>query len=263
MVRIGLFDSGFGGLTVMREVMRQLPGANVEFYGDNARAPYGPLSKERIAEYVQQILNFLGSKDIDIAIIACNTATAAAWEEMKDKHPFPVLGVIKPGAKGALAATRNKKVGVIGTQFTIDSGAYEFEMQAVDPAVEVIGQACPKFTYLVEAGKTSGPEVDETVSGYLKTFKGTGIDTLVLGCTHYPILLNSIKKYLDLGITIVDPAVETVAEAKKIILEKGLALDSAAPVYNFYTSGDPLLFAAVATKILGWQIDKVEKVTLG
>lgn len=263
MVTVGLFDSGFGGLTVVREVKRQLSGANVEFYGDNGRAPYGPLSKETIVGYARQILDFLAGKNIDIAIIACNTATVASWEEVKDEYPFPVLGVIKPGVRGALATTRNKKIGVVATEFTINSEAHKSGIQAIDPEAEVIGQACPKFTLLVEAGNTSGPEVEEAVSGYLRTFNGTGTDTLVLGCTHYPVLVDTIRRYVDPDVTIVDPAVQTVAEAKELLQQKGLAADSSSPVYNFYTSGDPELFAKVGTTILGWPIDKVEKVVLG
>jgi glutamate racemase len=262
MFRIGLFDSGFGGLTVAREVKRQLPGANVEFYGDNGRIPYGPLPKETIVKYARQILDFLAGKDIDAAIIACNTATIASLEEVKDEYPFPVIGVIEPGVRGALAATRNKKIGVVATQFTIESEAHKSGIQAKDPEAEVFGQACPKFTLLVEAGKTSGPEVDEAVSGYFQTFNGTGIDTLVLGCTHYPVLVDTIRRYVDSDVTIVDPAVETVAEAKELLQQKGLVADCTSPVYNFYTSGDPELFAKVGTTILGWPIDKVEKVAL-
>ena len=263
MVTIGLFDSGFGGLTVVREVKHQLPGASVEFYGDNGRAPYGLLSKETIVGYARQILDFLAGKKVDIVIIACNTATVASWEEVKDQYPFPVLGVIKPGVRAALAATRNKKIGVIATKFTIESEAYKSGIQAIDPKAEVIGLACPKLVLLVESGKTSGPEVEEAVSCYLKTFKGTGIDTLVLGCTHFPVLADTIRRYLDPDVVIVDPAVETAAEAKKLIAKKGLVADCSHPVCNFYTSGDPELFAKVGSMILGWPIDKVEKVVLG
>ena len=262
MGTVGLFDSGFGGLTVVREVKRQLPGANVEFYGDNGRAPYGPLSKETIVGYARQILDFLAGKKVDIVIIACNTATVASWEEVKDQYPFPVLGVIKPGVRAALAATRNKKIGVIATNFTIESEAHKSGIQAIDPKAEVIGLACPKLVLLVESGKTSGPEVEEAVSCYLKTFKSTGIDTLVLGCTHYPVLTDIIRRYLDPDVVIVDPAVETVTEIKKLIAKKGLVVDCAYPVYNFYTSGDPELFVKVGSMILGWPIDKVEKVVL-
>ena len=183
MVTIGLFDSGFGGLTVVRELNKQLPGAGVEFYGDNGRAPYGPLSREQITGYVRQILDFLSNKNIDAAIMACNTATAAAFDRVKDKYSFPLLGVIEPGIKGAQAATRTKKIGVVATQFTIKSGAHKLGIQSLDPAVEVIGQACPQITQLVESGLTAGPEVDKAVSGYLGKFEGSGIDTLVLGCT--------------------------------------------------------------------------------
>ena len=156
MVTIGLFDSGFGGLTVVREVKRQLPGASVEFYGDNGRAPYGLLSKETIVGYARQILDFLAGKKVDIVIIACNTATVASWEEVKDQYLFPVLGVIKPGVRAALAATRNKKIGVIATKFTIESEAYKSGIRTIDPKAEVIGLACPKLVLLVESGKPRG-----------------------------------------------------------------------------------------------------------
>lgn len=263
MATVGLFDSGFGGLTVVREVKRQLPGVNIRFYGDNSRIPYGPLPKETIVRYTRQILDFLAGKNIDIAIIACNTATSASLEEVKDEYPFPVLGVIKPGIKGALAATRNNKIGVVATEFTIGSGAHKQGLKAANPKAEVIGQACPQITLLVEAGKTSGPEVEAAVSGYLKNFKGTGIDTLVLGCTHYPVLEDTIRNYVDQNVTIIDPAVETVAEAKEWLQKKGLVTDCVSPSYKFYTSGDPELFTQVGTIILGWPIDNVEKVVLG
>ena len=208
-------------------------------------------------------MDFLAGKKVDIVSNACNTATVASWEEVKDQYLFPVLGVIKPGVRAALAATRNKKIGVIATKFTIESEAYKSGMRTIDPKAEVIGLACPKLVLLVESGKTSGPDVEEAVSCYLKTFKGTEIDTLVLGCTHFPVLADIIRRYLSADVVIVDPAVEAATEAKKLIAKKGLVADCSHPVCNFYTSGDPELFAKVGSMILGWPIDKVEKVVLG
>ncbi|MGB9825568.1 MAG: glutamate racemase [Desulfofundulus sp.] len=258
-VKLGLFDSGLGGLTVVREVRRQLPEASVEFFGDNGRNPYGPLPKETIVRFSREILDFLGGKGIDLAIIACNTATAAALDEVKSFYPFPVIGVIEPGAKAALAASKNKKIGVIGTQFTIESGAYARILKALDPEVEVYGQACPSFTTLVEQGQQESEAADTAAREYLSNFRGTGIDTLVLGCTHYPVLLNVIRRHVEAGVTIVDPAVETVATAKDLLGTK-VSGDKATPSYRFYTSGDPELFARLGANILGMALDSVEKV---
>lgn len=259
-MKIGLFDSGLGGLTVVREVKRQLPQASVEFYGDNGRNPYGPLPKETIVQFSRQILDFLTAKGIDLGIIACNTATAAALEEVKVQYPFPVLGVIEPGAKAALAATKNNKIGVIGTQFTITSGAYAHILRKMQPQVEVFGQACPLFTTLVEQGQQESEAADAAAREYLSNFHGTGIDTLVLGCTHYPVLLNVIHRYVEPGVTIVDPAVETVAAAKAILGDKVGDEKATPPTYKFYTSGDPDLFARLGANILGMALDSVENV---
>jgi glutamate racemase len=259
-LKIGLFDSGLGGLTVVREVKRQLPEASVEFLGDNGRNPYGPRPREEIVRFSRQILDFLAEKGIDLAIIACNTATAAALSEVQEAYPFPVLGVIEPGARAALAVSKNRRIGVIGTQFTIESGAYNRTLQGLDPGVQVLGQACPLFTPLVEQGKTTGPEVEAAAREYLETFRGSGIDTLVLGCTHYPVLLDVIRRHLDPGIIIVDPAAATVAQAKSILETKAAPQAFTPPTYRFYTSGEPELFARLGSNILGQLLEHVERV---
>lgn len=260
MVKIGLFDSGLGGLTVVHEVRRQLPGASVEFYGDNGRNPYGPRPQAEIVKFSRQILNFLAGKGIDLAIIACNTATAAALAEVQDAYPFPVLGVIEPGARAALAASKSCRIGVIGTEFTVRSGAYTRALKGLSPEVQVLGQACPLFTPLVEQGKTAGPEPEAAARAYLAAFRGSGIDTLILGCTHYPVLIDVIRAHLDPGVTTVDPAVETVAQAK-LLLGAEATLPAAAPTYRFYTSGDPELFARLGSNILGRPLENVTRVT--
>lgn len=258
MAKIGLLDSGFGGLTVLKEVIRQLPGAKAEYFGDSGRNPYGPRSKEEITMFVEQILKFLSKKSIDIAIIACNTATAAALDKVEDKFDFPVLGIIEPGSEAALKATTNKRIGVIGTDFTINSGAYQEAISNLDKEVQVVAHACPPFCDLVEEGKTEGEEVERIVYDYLLELQYSDIDTLVLGCTHYPVLLPVIRKFIPGDVTIVDPAKEVVAQAKAVIKEKGLDINTQNPEYRFYTSGNPKNFSNIGEKILGRPLKYVE-----
>ena len=190
MPTIGVFDSGYGGLTVLKEVMSKIPRANTEYYADNGRNPYGVRPREEIARFSRQILDFLAGKGIDVAIIACNTATAAAMPEVEHAYAFPVVGVIGSGARGAVAATRNKKVGVIATEFTIKSRAYHDAIRALDPEIEVIGQPCMRLVRLVESGKTSGDEALQTIKEDLAVFAGKE-STLCPGLHHFPLLPRS------------------------------------------------------------------------
>jgi glutamate racemase len=260
VVTIGLFDSGMGGLTVAREVRRQMPGANIEYYGDNGRVPYAPLSRETIQKYSRQIADFLGTKQVDLVIIACNTATAAALDSLVGTYPFPIIGVIQPGAEAALAATKNKRIGVIATQFTTDNRAYAKVIEKIDPSAVVIGQACPMFTTLVEADKVDSPESARFAEEYLSVYKGQDIDTLVLGCTHYPIMIEYVKRNISPKVQIVDPAVETVQRAKALLSGKTGGSEGKAPRYRFYTSGDPVLFEKLGSSIFGAPTGKVERV---
>jgi glutamate racemase len=253
-------DSGLGGLTVAREVMRQIPCADIEFYGDNGRNPYGPLPQSEIVRYTKQILDFLATKNVDIAIIACNTATAAALEDVKNSYAFPVIGVIEPGARAALVATKNKKIGVIATPFTTNTKAYARVISGLDSSATVIGQACPQFTLLVESGRVETPEAAAAAAEYMQVYKGSGIDTLVLGCTHYPVMIEHVKRNIEPGVTIVDPAIETVKLAISLLGEKANGCSCCKPVYKFYTSGDPELFAKLGTSITGYNIQDVDKV---
>ncbi len=259
MATIGLFDSGMGGLTVAREVMRQVPSASIEYYGDNGRSPYGPRHREEIIGFSKQIADFLACKNIDLLIIACNTATAAALDSLFGKYDFPVIGVIGPGAQAASVVSKNKRIGVLATQFTTDSKVYVREIQKHDQDAVVIGQACPMFVTLVEAGHTDGPEVDKYAKEYVSVFAGTGIDTLVLGCTHYPVLIDHIKRHISPDVSIVDPAFETVREAKSLLAGKLSDLQDTPPQYRFYTSGDPSLFEQVGSRIFGAPLGNVEK----
>lgn len=260
MKKIGLLDSGFGGLTVLKEVMRQLPNVSCEYFGDSGRNPYGHRSEEEITKFTRQILDFLSQKSIELAIIACNTATAAALEEVENKYDFPVLGIIEPGSKAALKVTSNKEIGVIATDFTIKSGAYQETITKLDEEAKVIAQACPPFCDLVEEGKTEGNKVERIVSKYVSVFKDYSIDTLVLGCTHYPVLLPLIKKNISQDITIVDPAEEVVAQAKDILKIKDTNLDTQNPEYRFYTSGKAQIFSEIGGNILGRPIEHLEEI---
>lgn len=272
MPTIGVFDSGYGGLTVLKEVMDRIPEANTEYYADNGRNPYGVRPREEIARFSRQILDFLAGKGVDVAIIACNTATAATMCEVEHAYPFPIVGVIGSGAKGAVAATRNKKVGVIATEFTIKSRAYQQAIRALDPEIEVIGQPCQRLVRLVETGNTTGDEALRTIREDLAVFAGTGIDTLVLGCTHFPLLSVLIAEVMGPGVTLVDPAAETAVEAMALLKDKASALDrstgsavgsapgDAAPDHNFYTSGDPEEFKRLGSGFLGREIKHAEKV---
>ena len=280
---IGLFDSGFGGLTVAREVRRQMPSANIEYYGDSGRAPYGPRTREEIVRMTRQCVDFLATKNVDLIIIACNTTTAAALDELSGAYSFPVIGVIGAGAEAAVATTRNNKVGVIATQFTIESEAHKNAIQKLHPEINVIGKACPSFSPLVEAGKAESPEAERDAKEYLSVYKDSGIDTLVFGCTHYPLLHDVVRRNVPSGVTFVDPAVETVKQARAVLSERR-TLTAAhkqacscsgkdehgqhtecsckAPTYNFYTSGDPIHFERFGSQFFGVPTGRVKKVTL-
>ncbi len=260
MATIGLFDSGMGGLTVAREVRRQMPCANIEYYGDNGRVPYAPLPRETIERYSRQIVDFLATKQVDLVIIACNTATAAALSALSGTYPFPVVGVIQPGAEAALATSKNKRIGVVATQFTTDNRAYAKAIEKVDKSAVVIGQACPMFTTLVEADKVDSPESARYAEEYLAAFKGQDIDTLVLGCTHYPVMIDHIKRNIAPEVAIVDPAVETVRRAKALLGPKAEECSGAPPRYAFYTSGDPKLMEKLGSTIFGAPTGNVERV---
>lgn len=219
---IGVFDSGVGGLTVVREIMRQIPNEKIVYFGDTARVPYGSKSKETITRYSRQIVRFLESTQVKAIVIACNTASAYALEELEKEITVPIIGVIKPGARVAAEATRNGRIGVIGTNATVDSGIYTTYIQQLKPAVEVKGKACPLFVPLVEEGLWQDPVTDEIAMRYLGELIDTGIDTLILGCTHYPLIRSTIGRVMGEHVTLVNPAYETARELKELLMEKGL-----------------------------------------
>ena len=260
---IGVFDSGVGGLTVVRELMRQLPSENVIYFGDTARVPYGSKSKNTILKFSRQIVRFLRTKNVKAIVVACNTASALALEDMRDEIDIPVIGVVRPGAKMAVAKTKTKHVGIIGTEATIKSGIYTDYIRQLDEEVNVIGKACPLFVPLVEEGLLEDRITDDMIDRYLSELKPYNVDSLVLGCTHYPLLFNPIKRYMGDGVTLINPAYETAKELKQILDEKGLLNSrSNIPSYDFYVSDGMDKFKAFADRVLPINVDTVNVIDI-
>ena len=252
---IGVFDSGLGGLTVAREIMRNLPNEKIVYFGDTARVPYGNKSKKTIVRYSRQIVRFLKTQGIKAIVVACNTATAFAINEVGEEAGMPVIGVIEPGARMAVASTRNKQVGVIATKATISTNAYTDIIRELDPEINVIGKACPMLVPLVEEGWLHDSITDEIIMRYLDDLLEHDIDTLILGCTHYPLLRSEIRKLIGSRITLINPAYETAKELEKMLNEQHLACscvrDASEPYpYRFFVSDDAEKFTDFANSIL-------------
>ena len=220
MAPIGVFDSGVGGLTVAREISRQLPYENIVYFGDTARVPYGSKSQNTIIRFSEQIIRFLRTKQVKAIVIACNTASALALDAVKDEFDLPIIGVVIPGARAAVEATTNGKVGVVGTEATVQSGMYTKVIQGMNPKIEVIEKACPLFVPLVEEGFKEHIVTREIIEYYLESMRNTDIDAMILGCTHYPLLRSKIREYMGDKIQIVNPAYETSMDLKRLLEEK-------------------------------------------
>lgn len=260
---IGVFDSGVGGLTVAREIMRQLPDERIVYFGDTARVPYGNKSKKTIIRYTHQILRFLKRQGVKAVVIACNTASATALEEVEKDLDIPIIGVVRAGARAAVEATKNGKIGVIGTEATIQSGIYTEEMEALCPEIEVTGKACPLFVPLVEEGLLHDSVTDEIASRYLTVLKGKYIDTLVLGCTHYPLLRSTLRRLMGEDVSLVNPAYETAIELKHLLEGQGIANPSPrGEQYQFYVSDLAEKFTNFATSILPNEVKKTSLVNI-
>lgn len=263
---VGVFDSGIGGLTVAREIMRQIPEERIVYFGDTARLPYGSKSKETIVRYSRQIIRFLRTQGVKAIVIACNTASAYALDTVAAETDIPVIGVINAGAHTAVQATRNGKIGVIGTSGTVGSGIYTEVMKRLRPDIEVTGKACPLFVPLVEEGLLHDSVTDEIASRYLNELKGKYIDTLVLGCTHYPLLRSTLRRLMGDDVTLVNPAYETALELKALLKEKGLSRDEAAPddsgKYQFFVSDLAEKFTDFATSILPGEVKETKKINI-
>jgi glutamate racemase len=260
---IGVIDSGVGGLTVAREIMKQLPKEEIIYLGDTKRCPYGPRPFEEVRAYTWELIDFLLEQGIKMLVIACNTATAAVLDEAKKRLSIPVLGVIHPGARSALKATQNNHVGVIGTSGTINSGAYKNALQQIRSDVIVESLACPLFVPLVEQGKLSGEETLNAVSETLYPLKDVSIDTLILGCTHYPLLRPVIQKVMGDHIKLICSGAETAREVSVILDHSGLLNTKGnKPSHRFLATAESSQFLEIANHWLNKKIDKVECISL-
>lgn len=263
---IGVFDSGVGGLTVAREIMRNLPNEHIVYFGDTARVPYGSKSKDTVIRYSQQIIRFLRTQDVKAIVIACNTASALALDEVERELDIPIIGVIKSGAHVAAAATSNKRVGVIGTESTINSHMYHRLIQEQDPEITVYGKACPLFVPLVEEGWLKDPVTAEVAKRYLDEILKKGIDSLILGCTHYPLLRSLIGEIAGPDVKLVNPAYETAKELERLLAREHLANPGTkAPVkepYRFYVSDAADKFRHFANSILPYDIETTIKINI-
>lgn len=260
---IGVFDSGIGGLTVAREIMRQLPEENVVYFGDTARVPYGSKSKNNIIRYSEQIVRFLMTKQVKAIVIACNTASALALEEVQKQVDIPIIGVIVPGARAAVRETKNQKIGVIGTEATIRSETYTKEIQRQIAQATVMGVPCPLFVPLVEEGFAKHKITEEVIDIYLSDMRNSDVDTMILGCTHYPLLRSKIMAYFGDRVQIVNPAYETAIDLKQILREKGIENQSKEPaVYEFYVSDAAEKFTKFANSILPYDVSSTKLVNI-
>lgn len=259
---IGVFDSGIGGLTVVREIMRQIPNETIVYFGDTARVPYGSKSKKTIITYSRQIVKFLQNKDVKAIVIACNTASAFALETVAAEISIPIIGVVKPGAKVAAETSRNGNIGIIGTEGTINSGIYNTFLSKTNPNVKVYGQACPLFVPLVEEGWLDDPITVEIAKRYLSELQSYDIDTLVLGCTHYPLIRHTIGAIVGNKVTLVNPAFETAMALKEILVNTGLESAEPAGEHKFFVSDGAEKFKKFANTILPCEVVETKDVNI-
>lgn len=254
---IGVFDSGIGGLTVLREIWNTVPGESTIYFGDNSRAPYGTKSRSTIIRYSLQNLKFLESKDVKMIVVACNTASAYAYEELKKRTDAPVVEVVTPGADEACRATKNGRIGIIATKGTISTGVYKkaVERRAAELGmkdIEIFQQACPLFVSLAEEGWWDTEITRLTAEEYLRPLKDAGVDTLVMACTHYPLLSKVIGEVMGDGVELVNTGVATAKVVRDLLEKEGISSgDNGNPVREFYTSDEPELFEQVAAPFLG------------
>ncbi|MBO0960161.1 glutamate racemase [Neobacillus sp. MM2021_6] len=260
---IGVIDSGVGGLTVAKEIIRQLPNEKIIYLGDTARCPYGPRTRNEVKKFTWEMTTFLLKKNIKMLVIACNTATAAALDEIRKELSIPVLGVINPGARAAIKRTKNYRVGIIGTVGTVKSGAYEKALKSLNSRLFVTSHACPKFVPLVESGEYNGPIAERIVDEALAPILDQNIDTLILGCTHYPLLEPLVKNVMGESVQVISSGDETAREISAILQYNGQLDDSEVePKHEFYTTGSKSLFSKIASQWLGIPVDNVKKIKL-
>lgn len=262
---IGIFDSGVGGLTVVKEVMRQLPNENIVYFGDTARVPYGSKSKETIVRYSRQICKFLKTKNVKAIVVACNTASAIALDVLEQEIDIPIIGVVKPGATAAAEITKNKRIGLIGTEVTVKSGIYNEYLKNFDPEITIVSKACPLFVPLVEEGLLDDRITEDVASRYLHELQEYEIDSLILGCTHYPLLSPTLQRVMGEKVKLVNPAFETAKSLKGLLTEKDMLRTGNEPVqYQYYVSDAVNRFVHFADQTLNCRIcaDNVGEVNI-
>lgn len=260
---IGVFDSGVGGLTVAKEIMRQLPGENLVYFGDTARVPYGSKSGKTVCKYSRQIANFLLTKQVKAIVIACNTASALAREELEEMVDIPVVDVVRPGAKMAADCTKNNSIGIIGTESTVKSGIYEQFLHQINPEITVVSKACPLFVPLVEEGLLEDRVTEDIVGRYLHDMKEYRIDTLVLGCTHYPLLRGVIGREMGEDVRLINPAYETAKSLKELLKREDLlASGGAGRTHCYYVSDGVEKFVSFADSVLPCRVGNAQVIDI-
>jgi len=260
---IGVFDSGLGGLTVAKAIKEKLPNENIVYLGDTARVPYGNKSTLLVTGYATQITNFLLGENAKLIVVACNTASALALPALQSEFLVPILGVIIPGSQAAVHATRNKHVGVIGTTATINSNAYTQALREIESSIQITAQACPLFVPLVEEGWLNGPVPSEITASYLKSINVANVDTLILGCTHYPLLKPMIQDNVNDNTVLIDSAETVAEEAATILLEKKMSADNSNKgLLKCFVTDSPTKFESIAERFLGYSLDNVRTVPI-
>lgn len=260
---IGIFDSGIGGLTVARAIYHRLPNEPTIYFGDTARVPYGPKSPETVRRYSLEILHWLLGQGVKAVVVACNTSTAHALEALRQASPVPVIGVIEPGARAAVNAAPRGPIGVIGTAGTIHSNAYVRAIHAIDTSIPVEQQACPLFVPLVEEGWFEHPAAELIAEEYLRPVRDAGIEALVLGCTHYPLLKPLLRRVMGLSVALIDSAEQTALTLERTLAESGLTAPTGNPQHRFVVSDDEPRFRQVGSRFIGERLAGAEVVALG
>ena len=265
---VGVFDSGLGGLTVAREIMRNLPDEQIVYFGDTARVPYGSKSQKTILRYSRQIVRFLRTQHVKAIVVACNTASALALDTIEAELDIPIIGVVRPGADMAVQATKNKKIGVIATESTIHSGLYTELIRQADPSIEVYGRPCPLFVPLVEEGWTDDPVTETVAERYLQELLQKDIDTLIMGCPHYPLLRHLLQRTAGDAVTLINPAYETAQALGRLLESTGLRHDPADAAggtkdrHRFFASDSVEKFSRFANSILPYDIGATQLVQI-
>jgi len=262
MKPIGVFDSGVGGLTVVKELIAQLPGEDLIYFGDTARVPYGIKSQETVIKFSIENILFLLKQDVKLICVACNTVSSFALPVIKNYFKIPIVGVITPAVREAVYATQNKKIGVIGTRGTIRSRAYDNEIKHLDPKIKVTALSCPLFVPFAEEGLIEGNAVLEVARNYLKPLKEARVDTVILGCTHYPLLKPVIRQVLGKDVKLIDSAKQVAIEVKRILSAENILSKSRKGKRRFFVSDNPEWFTGLAKSFLGEPIKGAKKVSV-